>query len=205
MTLELTMTANKTPWFQRIADLRKGGSPKDTIPQALADSWTEIMVEAIRAFHEPDFSMIPAMDYADMTSDKDVGKRIRGYQEGYDLEYLRLAVGYSEEEFDLKSYDFSTLPWPIQRAVVSHWDRLHAEFLETHKGLTYDPNIGYVWLFDDDDGDAVLVPHRDFDCGEKPDEDDLARLAGFDTRGGVAIIVQGPYGAQVDIGVDYDL
>ena len=201
------MTSHKTPWFQRIADLRKGGSPKDTIPQALADSWTEIMVEAISAFHAPDFSMIPAMDYADVTSDADVGKRIRGYQEGYDLEFLRRQVGYEEREgFDenTKSYDFSLLPWPVQRAVVSHWDRLHAEFLEAHEGLAYYPDVGYVWLFDND-GDTVRIPHRDFDCGEIPNEDDLMRLAGFDTRGGVAIIVQGPYGAQVDIGVDYDL
>ena len=204
------MTTTRKPWFQQIADLRKGGAPKDTIPQALADSWTEIMVEAARAFHEPDFSMIPAMDYADVTSDEDVEKRILGYQKGYDLEYMRRQMGadagYGDVEFDVdtKSYDFSSLPWPIQRAVVSHWDRLHAEFLESHEGLSYYPDVGYVWLFDYD-GDTVLIPHRDFDCGEIPNEDDLMRLAGFDTRGGVAVIVQGPYGAQVDIGVDYDL
>lgn len=204
LVLEFTMTSAKTPWFRRLADLRKGGSQKDTIPQALADSWTEIMVEAIRAFHEPDFSMIPAMDYADATSDEDVRKRIRGYQEGYDLEYIRRQMGadagYWDVDFnsDTKSYDFSALPWPVQRAVVSHWDRLHAEFLEAHEGLTYYPDVGYVWLFDND-GDIVRIPYRDFDCGEMPDEDDLMRLAGFD-------IVQGPYGAQVDIGLaEYDL
>ncbi|KKM21086.1 hypothetical protein LCGC14_1638980 [marine sediment metagenome] len=191
------MTLTKIPWFQRLADMRKNGSAKATIPQELADSWTEVMAEATRAFHDPDFDMLPAMDYADITSDKDVGKRIRGYQEGYDLEYLRLAVGYSEEEFDLKSYDFSTLPWPIQRAVVSHWDRLHMEFLQAHKGLFYYPDIGYVWLFDND-GDVARIPYRDADCGEIPDEDDLIRVMGY--------VVQGPYGAQVDIGLaEYDL
>ena len=202
--LELTMTVEKYPWYQQLADMRKSGSAKDTIPQELADSWTEVMAEAVRAFHEQDFDMIPAMDYADVTSDKDVGKRIRGYQEGYDLEYLRRAVGYSEEEFDLKSYDFSTLPWPIQRVVVSHWDRLHHEFLAAHEGLSYYPDVGYVWLVEQG-GETTQIPHRDFDCGEMPDENDPMRLAGFDTRGGVSVSVQGPYGAQVDIGVDYDL
>ena len=197
--LELTMTYGKQPWYQRMADMRKGGSPKDTIPQALADSWTEIMVEAIRAFREPDFNMIPAMDYADAASDKDVGKRIRGYQEGYDMEFLRRIMGADkkDDEFDLKSYDFSTLPWPVQRAVVSHWDRLHHEFLETHKGLAYYPNVGYVWLIEHG-GETIRIPHRDSDCGEVPDEDDLIRLMGY--------VVQGPYGAQVDIGLaEYDL
>ena len=191
------MTSTKIPWFQRLADMRKNGSAKATIPQELADSWTEVMAEAIRAFHDPDFDMLPAMDYADVTSDKDVGKRIRGYQEGYDLEFLRRATGYSEEGFDLKSYDFSTLPWPIQRAVVSHWDRLHTEFLQAREGLAYYPDVGYVWLFDND-GETVQVPHRDADCGEIPEEDDLIRVMGY--------VVQGPYGAQVDIGLaEYDL
>ena len=190
--LELTMTSAKVPWFKQLADMRKG-SPKETIPQELADSWTEVMVEAVRVFHESDFAMMPAMDYVDMTSDKDVGKRIRGYQEGYDLEYLRRAVGYSEEEFDLKSYDFSTLPLAIQRAVVSHWDRLHHEFLTAHEGLAYYPAVGYVWLFDE-----VQVPYRDADGGMVPDEYDLIRVMGY--------VVQGPYGAQVDIGLaEYDL
>ncbi|KKL88151.1 hypothetical protein LCGC14_1927580 [marine sediment metagenome] len=194
--LELTMTSTKIPWFQRLADMRKG-TPKDTIPQALADSWTEVMVEAVRAFHETDFDLMPAMDYVDVTSDKDVSKRIRGYQEGYDLEFLRKAVGYSEEAFDLKSYDFSTLPWPTQRAVVSHWDRLHHEFLAAHKGLAYYPDVGYVWLIEHN-GETARIPHRDADCGEVPDEDDLIRVMGY--------VVQGPYGAQIDIGLaEYDL
>jgi len=191
------MTTTKLPWFQRMADMRKNGSPKDTIPQTLADSWTEVMAEATRAFHEPDFDMMPAMDYVEVTCDKDVGKRIRGYQEGYDLEYLRLAVGYSEEEFDLKSYDFSTLPWPIQRAVVSHWDRLHTEFLQAREGLAYYPDVGYVWLIEHSDG-VARIPYRDVDGGLVPDEDDLIRVMGY--------VVQGPYGAMIDIGLaEYDL
>ncbi len=187
--LEIAMTTDKVTWFRQLADARKG-SPKETIPQELADAWTDIMVEAVRTFHESDFVMLPAVDYVDNLSDEDVTKRIRGYQDGYDLEFLRRATGYSEEVFDLKSYDFSALPWPLQRSVVSHWDRLHLEYLRAHKGLFYWPDIGYVWLLEGD----VKVPYRDMDYGRKPDYADMACLGEY-----------GNFGHPIYYGMDYDL
>lgn len=161
-----------------MADTRRG-TTKATIPQELADAWTDIMVEAVRYFHEPDFVMLPAMDYTN-ASDEAVKKRISGYQDGYDMEYMRRVLTaeamYAQKDFDrdTKGYDFSRLPWPLQRAVVSHWDRLHQEFLNAHEGLAYYPKAGYVWLFKGD----VHVPYRDSDNGKKPEEDDLIRQEG---------------------------
>lgn len=184
MTFEVT-------WFQRLANSRKG-RPQDTIPQELADAWTDIMTEAVRAFHEPDFEMLPAMDYIDDLSDEDVKKRIAGYQKGYDLEYTRRVMvsyyGYAQKDFDegTQSYEFAALPWPLQRAVVSHWDKLHTEFLRAHKGLCYSHALGYTWLFEEN-GEVAEVPYRDTDDGERPEKADMARLG------------QGPYGAVNDL------
>ena len=187
----MTMTSARGTWFRQLADARKG-APKLTIPQELADAWTEVMVEAVRSFHEPDFVMLPAMDYTDGLCDADIEKRIRGYQDGYDMEYTRklhvadAGIGVTGEvdadkSFDCatEAYDFSKLPRPVQRAIVSHWDSLHHEFLDAHDGLSYYPDIGYVWLFYDDENEEVVqVPYRDADCGEMPEKDDLARMAG---------------------------
>lgn len=169
----MAMTTDPVTWFQQLADARKG-TTKSTIPQELADTWTEVMIEAVRAFHEPDFMILPAVDYIDNLSDEDVKKRIRGYQRGYNMEYMRRVemtmYGLKQNDFDNDTlgYEFAQLPWPLQRSVVSHWDRLHMEYLRAHKGLFYWPDIGYVWLFED-----VKVPYRDSDEGERPEPDAL--------------------------------
>lgn len=192
--LEMTMT--DSPWWQRLADMRQSIQPIDTIPQELADGWTEIMSVAVRAFHEPDFVMIPAPDFVDNLSDEEVHQRITGYQEGYDKEYRRLqggeGWGISISFGDTKRYVFEELPREVQRAVVSHWDRLHHEWLAA-RPAEYNHQIGYHWVIE-----GVVIPYLDVDCGEVPESADLMRLGG--TK-----VVEGPHGGQLDIGVDYDL
>lgn len=149
------------------------------------------MAEAVRYFHDPKFVMSPAMEFVDNLDDDEVHTRITGYQWGYDLEYRRLQAGeeagYGTGFGDTQRYVFEELPMDVQRAVVSHWDRLHHEWLEK-SGAWYSNDQGYYWLIE-----KVVVPYLDGDCGEVPTSADLVRL-------GVTKVVQGPYGAQVDIG-----
>jgi hypothetical protein len=190
------MTITDKPWYIRLAESRRSVRVVDTIPQELADGWTEIMSEAVRYFHEPDFVMFPAMDYIDNLSDAEVNERIVGYQVAYNTEYLRQQMrdeyGYTYDFGDTKKYVFSELPVEIQRAVVSHWDRLHHEWLAA-SGAQYTYRTGYHWVIE-----GTAIPYLDGDGGEAPTRDDLVRL-------GVTKIVKGPLGGQVDIGVDYDL
>ncbi len=76
----MTEVDQTLPWHQRLAAYRHGVSPHATIPQELANAWTAVMVEAVRAFHEDDYTMTPALDYIDDLTDEMVEKRIAGYQ-----------------------------------------------------------------------------------------------------------------------------
>ena len=184
------MTMTDSPWWQRLADIRRSVRPVDTIPQELADGWTVVMSVAVRAFHEPDFVMLPAPDFVDTLSDEEVRQRITGYQWGYDQEYERLqmgaAMGHGTGFEGTKRYVFAELPKEVQRAVVSHWDRLHHEWLAA-RPARYDHRIGYHWIIE-----GVTIPYLDGDCGEVPERADLIRL-------GETKVMEGPYGGRLDI------
>lgn len=150
--------AKGLPWAARMAMYRYSIKPHATIPQELADAWTEVMTEAVRALHEEGYEMQPAMDYIDDLTDEQVDKRIANYQVGYDKEYDRRARtqgGWSDLEPDSEGgyaklrYRFADMPRAVQRAVVSHWDRIHHEYLAAHPDVHYLPSVGYFWLIDD--------------------------------------------------------
>lgn len=190
------MTMTGSPWYTRLAENRRSVRAVDTIPQEIADGWTEIISEATRYFHEPDFVMLPALDFIDELGDDEVRQRVVGYQMGYDMEYqrqqLKSETGYGTDFGDTKRYEFHRLPIEIQRAAVSHWDRLHSEWL-AKSGASYTWAIGYHWVIE-----GVVVPYLDGDGGEEPTSDDVIRM-------GVTKVVKGPYGGLLDIGTDYDL
>lgn len=172
------------PWYIRLAAYRHGILPYVTIPQELADAWNDVMVEAVRAFHEEGYEMQPALDYIDDLSDEQVDKRIAGYQAGYDKEYnRRLAKGAWSDmapsitgDREKLRYVFADLPYQVQRAVVSHWDRLHHEWLARNPLVHYDPAFGYYWLIGDpNDKDAVMgrvKMYEDIDHGVPPTEEE---------------------------------
>mgnify|MGYP000270826998 CR=1 FL=1 len=170
----LTMAPNPTeiPWAARLALVRESIQPKETIPQALVDAWFEVATEAVKWFHEPDFRMLPALEYMDGFTDEEARARIAGFQKGYDKEYHRRASTgawtdyYTQEQIGARErYVFSEWPFWLQRVVVSHWDRLHYEYLAAHEGLCYTYEEGYSW-----DIEGYHVKYLDMDKGVKPTE-----------------------------------
>ena len=172
------MAPNPTeiPWAEQLALVRQSVQTKETIPQELVDAWFEVATEAVKWFHDPDFRMLPALEYADGFTDEEARARIAGFQKGYDKEYNRratLAAGgqrawtdyYTQEPIGPRErYDFSEWPFWLQRVVVSHWDRLHYEYLAAH-GLFYSYEEGYYW-----DIDGYHVKYLDMDKGNQPSE-----------------------------------
>ncbi len=174
MPAEATEVDDSIPWHQRLAFARYSIEPHATIPQHLADVWTDIMVEACRGFHEEDYVMQPALDYIDDLEDGMVARRIAGYQKGYNLEYDRRAVHGAwsdlapsiEGGYEKLRYIFADLPTNLQRAIVSHWDRLHYEWLAEHPTIHYEPKFGYFWLI----GGSVIKFHEGVDGDTQPTE-----------------------------------
>lgn len=178
------------PWPSRMAAYRHGIKPHATIPQVLANQWTEVMVEACRGFHEESFVMQPAIDYIDDLTDEMVEKRIAGYQVGYDKEYDRRAVrglwsdmtpdaeGKPEEKL---RYVFADLPMSIRRAVVSRWDEIHAEWMKAHPAVHYHPDIGYFWLIDN----CVVKMFEEVDAGIAPTEERCVMWESLNAPGGL--------------------
>jgi len=179
LTLSPDLTGKS--WFEQLYLLRKDHPPAVTIPQALLDVWTEIIGQAVQWFHDPDFKLMPAMDYLDATTDSEVEQRIAGYQVGYDKEYNRRARSGLEvwhSFFDNSKlignlrYDFESMPMTLKRAVVSRWDEAHYVYLETH-GLNYDPDEGYYWLIQD-----FKVKYLEIDKGQMPTEESAPKPTG---------------------------
>ena len=171
----MTEVDQSLPWHQRLASYRHGIAPHQTIPQELANAWTAVMVEAVRAFHEEDYEMQPALDYIDDLDEEMVEKRIKGYQEGYDKEYdRRLMHGIwtdlpADEEGvrgEKLRYIFADLPTETKRSVVSNWDMLHDEWMAEHRQVRYEPRFGYFWLIEG----SVVKMYEDIDRGEQPSE-----------------------------------
>lgn len=177
------------PWYQRLAGYRHGIPADNTIPQALADAWTEVMIEAVRAFHEEDYEMQPALDYIDDLEDEKVEKRIAGYQKGYDAEYDRRAMhgAWSDMEPDAEGgqeklrYVFTDLPAETKRALVSNWDRVHHEWLAENPLVHYTPYFGYFWLIEG----FVIKMYEEVDTGEQPTEESVIGWEAMGAPGGV--------------------
>lgn len=179
------------PWHQRLAAYRHGIQPHATIPQKLANAWTAVMVDALRAFHEEDYVPQPALDYIDDLSDEMVEKRIKGYQTGYDKEYERRASQgiWNDLPADAEGnrgeklrYVFADLPQTVKRAVVSNWDRLHHEWLAEHTAVHYDPQFGYFWLIEG----SVVKMYEEVDQGEEPTEENALHWEHIGSPGGLS-------------------
>ena len=177
------------PWYQRLAGYRHGIAPHNTIPQALADAWTEVMSEAVRAFHEEDYEMQPSIDYVDDLTDEMVEKRIEGFQLGYDKEWNRRAVSGAWDDMvpnatggkEKLRYVFADLPQTVKRSVVSHWDSLHAEWLSEHPLVHYEPQFGYFWLIEG----AVIKMYEDVDKDNPPTEEEALHWEHIGSPGGL--------------------
>ncbi len=149
MSLEAMMAPEHSPypWHVRLGGYRIGLPVRSTIPQRLADEWTEVMQAAVMAWAnrltlQPDFGFIDDLD------DEMVKRRIAGYQEGYDKEWSRREVGGYWHDFQgerKERYDFEAMPLSLQRAIVSRWDGLHDRWLEGHSPIVYTPDFGYHW------------------------------------------------------------
>ena len=182
--------AKGRPWPARMALYRYNIMPHATIPQELADAWTEVMVEACRGFHEEDYMMPPALDYIDDLSDETVDKRIDGYQVGYDKEWNRRSNLSAWDDMSpgipggepLLRYVFADLPMPLQRSIVSNWDRVHVEWLEGHPLVHYLPSVGYFWLIDR----CIIKMYEDIDGPTPPTEEECLNWETMHAPGGLS-------------------
>ena len=157
------------PWHVRLGAYRVGVPITETIPQLLADGWTEVMQTAVEYWAvggvlSPDFVFVDDHD------DEMIDKRIAGYQVGYDKEWVRREVGghwhdFREDENQEKErYIFADMPMPMKRAIVSRWDVLHYGYLLDHPDMRYNKDFGYYWRIEVDD---VVVRVKVFDGVDK--------------------------------------
>ena len=158
------------PWHVRLGGYRVDVPTTETIPQVLADGWTEIMQTAVAAWARGD-SLTPAFITIDDHDDEMVEKRIAGYQVGYDKEWARRYVGGHWHDFkddvyqEKERYIFADMPMAMKRAIVSLWDVLHAEYMDNHwPEACYDKNFGYYWRIEEDD---VVVRVKMWDGADK--------------------------------------
>lgn len=175
MSLEATMAPEHSPypWHVRLGGYRIGLSPKSTIPQRLADEWTAVMQAAVMAWANG-LALQPDFGFIDNLTDEQVSKRIAGYQVGYDKEWLRREVGGHWHDFEgerKERYDFETMPMSLQRAIVSRWDGLHAQWLEEHSPVLYTPDFGYYWRIVVDDVTVKVKMFDRIDQGKPPDKE----------------------------------
>ena len=96
---------------------------------------------ALSWFHDREnFKFAGVSECADVT-DEEVPIRIEGFQTGYDKEYYRPRGGHPLLEW---RYDWTALPFWIQRALVERWEKLHRDFLKAHPEYHFHPLDGYV-------------------------------------------------------------
>jgi len=188
--MEIMERAKGRPWPERMALYRHSIKPYATIPQVLANAWTDVMIEACRGFHEEDYMMPPALDYIDDLSDEMVDKRIDGYQLGYDKEWQRrsnlnawedISPGIPGGEPKLR-YVFAYLPRPLQRSIVSNWDRIHHEWMAEHPLVCYMPDVGYFWVIDK----CVIKMFEDVDGDTPPTEEECLNWEKMNAPGGLS-------------------
>lgn len=148
------------PWHVRLASYRFILPISQTIPQQLADEWTEVMQEAVEVWHRGDVLM-PSFLHIDDLSDDQVRRRITKWQKGYNKEFDRRAsrglwsdLGSGEKQ----RYVFADLPWPLQRAVVSLWNASHEDWMRENKQVHYEPDFGYYWLISEPVHDEEGTP-----------------------------------------------
>ena len=146
----------------------------DTIPQRLADGWTEVMQEAVYTWAKGG-TVAPDIEFIDDHDDEMVDKRIEGYQTGYNKEWTRREVGgywhdfKEDEHMEKQRYVFGSMPMAMKRAIVSQWDSLHYAWLVDHPDLHYDKTFGYYWRIEVD-GVRVKVKAWTVDKGKCPDQ-----------------------------------
>ncbi len=138
------------PWHVRLGGYRVDIPITETIPQLLADTWTDTMQLAVLAWAKGRL-ITPAIDYVDMHDDEMVEKRIAGFQVGYNKEWTRREVlgawsDFKDDTYQEKErYIFADMPMPMKRAIVSRWDGLHYQYMADHEPLRYDKDFGYYW------------------------------------------------------------
>ena len=171
------------PWHVRLGGYRVNMRITETIPQLLADGWTEVMQTAVEYWARGD-SLTPDMVFADDHEDEMIEKRIAGYQVGYDKEWARREVGghwhdFKDDEHKEKArYVFADMPMSLKRAIVSRWDALHHEYIENHPEARYDKDFGYYWRIEEG---GVVVRVKMWDgadkgkCPDKPFSEDWER------------------------------
>ncbi len=153
------------PWHVRLGGYRVNIRITETIPQLLADGWTEVMQTAVEYWARGD-SLTPDMVFADDHDDEMIEKRIAGYQGGYNKEWARRHVGgfwhdFKDDEHQEKErYIFADMPMPMKRAIVSRWDVLHYQYMLDHEAdnLRYRTDFGYYWRIAEG-GVVVKVKH----------------------------------------------
>lgn len=175
------------PWHVRLGGYRVGLPITETIPQWLADKWTEVMQEAVEVWARGD-TLAPDFEFIDSHDDEMVERRIAGYQVGYDKEWSRRAVGGYWSDFDHEEkgrYIFSDMPMNLKRAIVSLWDGLHSAWMETHPEASYAPNFGYHWRIAVD-GVTVKVKMVDYvDKGSPPTKEESENWETMGAPGGM--------------------
>ena len=147
----LAPTNSPHPWHVRLGSYRVNMRITETIPQLLADGWTEVMQTAVGVWADPEGHFQPDLDFIDMHDDDMVARRIAGYQGGYDKEWARREVGGYWHDFrdhkyqEKERYIFADMPLYLKRAIVSRWDALHYEYMADHPDMRYNPDFGYYW------------------------------------------------------------
>lgn len=162
-------TDSPYPWHVRLGSYRFGLPPSQTIPQWLADRWTEVMQEAVEAWAKGD-SIQPDLDCIDNLSDEQVSKRIQGYQTGYNKEWTRREVTDSWYDYagvPQGRYIFADMPLELQRAIVSRWDAVHNQWIAEHTEAAYTPELGYYWRITVD-GVTVTIKNWEYSDKDKP-------------------------------------
>jgi hypothetical protein len=161
------------PWHVRLGGYRVGLAIRDTIPQWLADSWTDTMQLAVLAWAKGRM-ITPSLDYIDDLDDEMVKRRIAGYQKGYDKEYYRRADRGLWSDFDDQAqerYVFADMSMSLQRAIVSRWDADHAQWMREHYQVHYTPEFGYHWRINFEDVTVKIKMHSS-DAGNPPSQEE---------------------------------
>ncbi len=148
----------------------------ETIPQALADGWTEVMQTAVEAWAKGN-ALTPSFIFVTEHDDEMIDRRIGKYQVGYDKEWVRREVGghwhdFKDDKYQEKErYIFADMPMPMKRAIVSRWDALHAEYMDAHwPEACYDKDFGYYWRIEEDDVVVRVKVWDGADKGKCPDK-----------------------------------
>ncbi|KKM02599.1 hypothetical protein LCGC14_1782800 [marine sediment metagenome] len=166
------------PWHVRLGGYRVDVPITETIPQLLADGWTEVMQTAVEVWADPEGHFQPDLEFIDLHDDEMIEKRIAGYQVGYDKEWVRREVGghwhdFREHKYQEKErYIFADMPMALKRAIVSRWDVLHYQYMLDHEAdnLRYHKDFGYYWRIEVDGVVARVKMWDGADKGKCPDK-----------------------------------